>query len=164
MCLVMHVVQMWCMYMYMVHLCTYVCLVMHVCVYGAHMSWIWLNLKTSLPIFGIRTQIRPLSQIPHKSAHAPLLIASIPLMMSSVTSTFPYCVITTHVQNNHYKLHCKAADGFSFASHCIVKSHLCYSLQEYLHVTSQISTSLQGLLSFMLVCSRTLSLDYFSII
>ena len=51
------------------------------------------------------------------------------------------------------------------ASHCVVKSYPCYSLQEYLRVTGWISTSLQGLLSFMLICdSETLSLDYFSII
>ena len=50
------------------------------------------------------------------------------------------------------------------ASHCTVKSYPCYSPQEYLHVTGWISTSLQGLLSFMLICDRTLSPDYFGII
>ena len=50
-----------------------------------------------------------------------------------------------------------------FASHCIVKSHLCYSLREYLHATGWISTSPQGLLSFMLNSSRTLSPDSFGI-
>ena len=50
-----------------------------------------------------------------------------------------------------------------FASHCVVKSHPCYSLWEYLHVTGRISTSLQVLLSFMLNGNRTLSLDSFSI-
>ena len=50
------------------------------------------------------------------------------------------------------------------ASHCTVKSYLWYSLREYLRVTGQISTSLQGLLSFMLICDGTLSPDYFSII
>ena len=50
------------------------------------------------------------------------------------------------------------------ASDCVVKSYPCYSLCKYLCVTSWISTSLQGLLSFMLICDRTLSLDYFSII
>ena len=50
-----------------------------------------------------------------------------------------------------------------FASHCVVRSHPCYSLREYLSVTGQISTSLQALLSFMLNCGRTLSPDSFSI-
>ena len=50
-----------------------------------------------------------------------------------------------------------------FASHCIVKSHPCYSLWEYLHATGWISTSLQGLLSFILNGDRTLSPDSFSI-
>ena len=63
-----------------------------------YMSWIKLNLKLPISIYSIRTQKHPLSQSPHKSACAPVLIASIPLMMSSMTSAFPYCVITACVE------------------------------------------------------------------
>ena len=44
-------------------------------------------------IFSIRTWTHLLSQIPHESAYALLLIASIHLMTSDVTSPFSYCVI-----------------------------------------------------------------------
>ena len=61
-------------------------------------SQIKLNLKPPISIYSTRTQKCPLSWSSHKSAHAPVLIASIPLMMSSVMSAFPHCVITTHVE------------------------------------------------------------------
>ena len=123
-----------------------------------YMSWIQLICKLPVSIYSIRTQKCPLSQSPHESACTLVLITSITLMTFIIMSNSHFAS-SPHVQNNHYKKHCKPADvGSLFASHCILRSYLCYSLQEYLHVTSQISTSLSGLLSFMLVCGKTLSL------
>ena len=56
------------------------------------------RLLLHVSIFNIRTWTHLLLQIPHESAHAHLLIASIPLMMSNVTSSILYCVIAAHAE------------------------------------------------------------------
>ena len=56
------------------------------------------RLLLHISIFSIRTWTHLLLWIPHESAHAHLLNASIPLMTSNVTSSILYCIIATCVE------------------------------------------------------------------
>ena len=80
--------------------------------YFIYVSRIKLNPKPPVSNYSIRTRKHPLSWSPCESAHAPVLITSIPLMTSSMMSAFPYCS-PPHMWNNHYKLCCEAADAGS---------------------------------------------------